>query len=175
MTVTRSNSERNAFDPRVPVSEVEAIQSPALGAYLLWRAGASYQAASPRAPRLDLHFLILPLLLYAPTLSAITSTNPTSGLAKFVHKMLSTESELIALNSRALELRELTLRSLSLGVSGGLMAVNHDSAEVYSLDVDKKPAVPDAVRLLERGAERLGQWFASLPDAQVFSMLRVAY
>lgn len=158
-----------------PVSEVEAIQSPALGAYLLWRMGASFQSHSPDAPRIDMHFLVLPLVLHARTLTVISSTNPVSGLSKVVHKMLDTESELIAVNARALALRELTLASLSLGVATGLLAVDHEAALVYSLDTNRKPVVAEGVKQMERGAERLGLWFAQLPQEQVFSMLRVAY
>jgi hypothetical protein len=158
-----------------PVSEVEAIQSPALGAYLLWRMGASFQSNSPDAPRIDLHFLVLPLLLHAGTLTVISSTNPASGLSKLVHKMLDTESELIAVNARAVALRELTLASLSLGVATGLLAIDHEAARVYSLDTNRKPGVTEGVKQMERGAERIGAWFAQLPKEQVFSMLRVAY
>lgn len=161
--------------PTGSVSEVEAIQSPALGAYLLWRVGASFQANSPDAPRIDLQFLVLPLLLHVGTLKVISSTNPASGLSKFVHKMLDHESELIAVNARAVALRELTLASLSLGVATGVLGIDHEVARVYSLDANRKPAVAEGVKQMERGAERVGLWFAQLPKEQVFSMLRVAY
>lgn len=158
-----------------PVSEVQAIQSPALGAYLLWRMGASFQANRPEGPRMDQQFLVLPLVLHSGTLAVISSTNPTSGLSKFVHKMLSNEGELIAVNSRAVALRDLTLASLSLGVASGLLTIHHNSARVYSLDTNRKPAVGEGVKQMGRAAERLGLWFAHLPKEQVFSMLRVAY
>lgn len=160
--------------PSGSVSEVEAIQSPALGAYLLWRMGASFQANSPDAPSIDLHFLVLPLLLHAGTLTVISSTNPASGLSKFVHKMLNNESELIAVNARTVVLRDLTLASISLGVSTGVLGIEHEAARVYSLDTNRKPAVAEGVRKMERSAERIGLWFAQLPKEQVFSMLRVA-
>lgn len=156
------------------VSEVEAIQNPALGAYLLWRMGASFQAYGSDPPRIDLHFLVLPLLLHVKTLEVISSTNPSSGLSKFVHKMLNNEGELISVNARAVELRELTLGSLSLGVTTGLLGIEHNAGRVYSLDTVRKPAVAEGVKSMERGAERLGTWFAELPKEQVFSMLRVA-
>lgn len=161
--------------PAGPVPEVEAIQSPALGAYLLWRMGASFQTNSPNAPRMDLHFLVLPLLLHAGTLAVISSTNPASGLSKFVHKMLDSESELLAVNARAIALRELTLASLSLGMATGLLGIDYEAARVFSLDTNRKPAVAEGVKQMERGAERLGLWFAELPKEQVLSMLRVAY
>lgn len=159
--------------PNGSVSEVEAIQSPALGAYLLWRMGASFQANSPNAPQMDLQFLVLPLLLHVETLTVICSTNTASGLSKFVHKMLENESELIAVNARAVALRELTLASLSLGVATGVLGIDYEAARVYSLDTIRKPAVSERVRRMERSAERVGLWFAQLPKEQVFSMLRV--
>lgn len=157
------------------VSEVEAIQSPALGAFLLWRMGAAFQTDSTTAPRMELHFLVLPLLFHAGTLTVIASTKPSSGLSKFVHKMLHSESELIAINARASALRDLTLASLSLGVATGLLAIEHETALVYSLDTNRKPSVAEAIKNMERGAERLGLWFARLPKEQVFSMMRVSY
>lgn len=161
--------------PTGSVSEVEAIQNPALGAYLLWRMGASFQTESANVPRIDLHFLVLPLLLHAGTLAVISTTNPMSGLSKFVHKMLDSESELIAVNVRARALRELTLASLSLGITGGLLRIDHEAARVYSLDTKAKPAVAEGVKQMGRSAERLGLWFSQLPKEQVFSMLRVTY
>lgn len=161
--------------PVSPVSEVKAIQNPALGAYLLWRMGASFQANCADAPRIDMHFLVLPLLLHAGTLKVVSSTNSASGLSKFVHKMLDSESDLIAVNARAVALRELTLASLSLGVATGVLGIDHSAARVYSLDTNRKPAIAEGVKHMERGAERIGLWFAQLPKEQVFSMLRVAY
>ncbi len=162
-------------DGKPSVSEVEAIQSPAVGAFLLWRMGAAFQANSTAAPRMELHFLVLPLLLHTGTLAVVASTNTASGLSKFVHKMLDSESELIAINARASALRALTLASLSLGVATGLLAIEHETAFVYSLDTNSKPSVAEALKKVERSAERLGEWFAQLPKEQVFSMLRVAY
>lgn len=158
----------------VSVSEVEAIQSPALGAYLLWRMGTSFQANSVGAPRMDLQFLVLPLLLHSGTLAVISSTNSASGLPKFVHKMMGRESELIALNARVVDLRELTISSLSLGVTAGMLGVDYETARVYSLENGRKPMVSHGVKQMERSAERIGFWFSQLPREQVFSMLRVA-
>lgn len=171
----QNESPANAIQPDWPLSEVEAIQNPALGAHLLWRMGISFQASSSDAPQIDLHFLVLPLLLHAGTLTVLASTNPTSGLSKFAHKMLDNESELITLNARAVELRELTLASLSLGVSANLLLVDHDTARIYSLQTRKRPKALEGIKKMERGAERLGLWFAQLPREQVFSTLRINY
>jgi hypothetical protein len=173
MTPTHEGAPELSFSQFAPMPEVEAIQSPALGAFLLWRMGASYQAAGPTSPRLDLHFLVLPLVLHGGTREVITSTNSASGLSKFVYKMLDTESELIALNARVHALKDLTLASVSLGVSTGLLWLDHETGLVCSLDTNKKPIVLEGIKNLERGAERLGHWFGQLPRTQVFSMLRV--
>jgi len=175
MTPVSNDDPGQTAGPTGIVSEVEAIQSPALGAYLLWRMGAAFQATSPAAPGMDMHFLVLPLLFHGRTLAVISSTNSASGLSKFVHKMLDTESELIAMNARAVALREMTLASLSLGVDAGLLGIDYETARIYSLDTNRKPPVAEGVKKMERGAERLGLWFAQLPKEQVFSMLRVAY
>jgi hypothetical protein len=105
----------------------------------------------------------------------IASTNRASGLSKFVHKMLENEGELLSVNGRALALRELSLASLSIGVSTGLLRIDHDVARVYSLETSGKPMVAEGVKQMERCAERLGLWFSQLPEERIFSMLRMAY
>jgi hypothetical protein len=87
------------------LTELEIVQNPALGAYVLWRFGVGFQSEDGRPAALPLAFLVLPLLLHQPTLKMIKSTQKASGLALFAAKLGQERENLLAVHERALALR----------------------------------------------------------------------
>lgn len=156
-------------------SEVDIIHNPALGAYLLWRVGAEYEETQGESIPFLLCFLVLPLLLHRPTLEVINSTNKPSGLTLFASKLGEGSESLLAIHSRALVLRDLTLKSMTMGVRSRMLIVNYGAATVYSLDLDSPPTIPERIKPMTRGAERIGAWFSKLPIGQIASLLRVNF
>jgi len=154
--------------------EVDIVQNPALGAYLLWRMGDSHQRTSQVSPRMELHFVALPILLHRPTLDYVSSTQGASGLAQFVAKMRSQEDELLAIHSRALKLRELTLQSLAIGIASGILSIGYENGTVRSLEVAKLPQLPERLKPMQKAADKIGDWFAKHPLPQTLGMLRVS-
>ena len=102
--------------------EVRAIQNPALGSILIWRAASSYQKThltSDFMP-LPLAFLVLPILYHEETASLVTTTRTASGLRKLTEKFRSARRSqktdlLLAVGGRATAMRELSWESLRLG------------------------------------------------------------
>ena len=97
----------SSLSPAEPLSELEIIQNPALGAYTIWQFGLGFQGDDERPPAFLLAFLVLPLLLYEPTLQVIGSTRKTSGIALFSAKLGEERENLLAVHDRALALRRL--------------------------------------------------------------------
>lgn len=159
--------------PTHDFSPVGLVQNPAFGAVVLWQFGRAFQAEKIDAlPPLNSFFLVLPIILHAETLEIARSTNIVSGLTKFVSKVAENRERLFAIHERAVALRGLTLESIGSGVATQLLSVNYETAAVRANEL-KPPTSPQGVKAHLAGADRLGRWFARLPQGQVFTLLRV--
>lgn len=155
------------------LSPVEIVQNPAFGAHVLWSFGRAYQAERiGNLPVFPSFFLVLPMILHAPTLADIKSTNPSSGLTKLVGKIAAERERLFAIHDRAMAMRELTLQSVTVGIATKLLRVDYGHATVRANET-KAPPIPERLKLHLAGADKLGHWFARLPPGQVFSLLQV--
>jgi hypothetical protein len=159
---------------RRALREVDAIQNPALGAFLLWRCCREYRDSAKGMPLL-LSFLVLPLLLHRKTLDTVNSTLKSSGLPLFAAKLGELQEELLAVHTRATVLRELGLSSIAFGVQSRMVVVDYARAELRALPIEKKPFIPERLKPLVRGAERVGIWFSNLDVNQIASLLRVEF
>jgi hypothetical protein len=155
------------------MSPVELVQNPAFGAQLLWRFAKAYQDETPeRLANLEVMFLVLPLVLHAGSLGYITSTFPMSGLGKMVEKLGNNRENLLAVHDRALLMRTLTLQSIGIGITSGLLHLNYDTALVRA-NAASQPRIVERVKNHLAGAHKLGVWFSHVPTPQVFSILQV--
>lgn len=158
---------------RDDLSVVARVQNPAFGSRLLWQFGRGYQSERPgELPPLPLHFLVLPLTLHSPTLDLVRSTNLPSGLTKLTAKLAERRERLLAIHERTRVLRGLTLESLAIAASAGLIHVDYASALVRSNDVEV-PTPPERLKFHVSSAEKLGRWLSRMPPGQVFSLLQV--
>lgn len=155
------------------LSPVEIVQNPAFGAQVLWSFGRGYQDERiGDLPQMPSFFLVLPMVLHAPTLEDIKSTYLSSGLTKLVSKIAAERERLFAIHERAMALRELTLQSITVGIATKLLHVDYGAAIVRANEA-KLPAPPERMKMHVAGADKLGRWFARLPPGQVFSLLQV--
>ena len=111
-------------------SELEIVQNPALGAYVIWRFGLGFQSDDSRPSSLPLVFLVLPLLFHRQTLQVIGSTRKASGLTLFAAKLGEERENLLAVHERARLLRTLTFESLVLGIQGKLLSLDYGEASM---------------------------------------------
>ncbi|SCU86009.1 conserved hypothetical protein [Cupriavidus necator] len=127
---------------------------------------------------MPLAFLVLPLVLHGPSLDLVVSTNRSSGLHLFIGKLGEKRENLLAIHSRALALRSLTLESLMLGEQTALMRIDPSTANVwcYALrEGTRFPALPERLRRITPACERLGHWFAGVSDQKVAHALKVEF
>lgn len=163
---------------RSELSEIEIIQNPALGSYLLWHYGREFQKDHEVSSPALLSFLVLPLLLHKPTVKLVTSTFKRSGLSLFAAKFGENREDLLAVQGRAAALRPLTLQSLAIGTSARLLTVNYEAGTMRANQLDdglKAPTLPERLRALAPAAEKLGHWFATSGPHQVALTLRVEF
>lgn len=160
------------------LNEVALIQNEALGAFALWKFGLGFQDRDGQAATLPFAFLVLPMVLHAPTLEMVLSTYKASGLHLFAGKLGDHREDLIAVHSRALSLRQLTLESLIRAEQSSLIQIDPATATIWSIgpyDDMAAPSLPERIRRIALACEKLGYWFSGLSDQQVAHTLRVEF
>lgn len=160
------------------LSEAAIVQNEALGAYAIWRFGLGFQARDGQAVTLPLTFLLLPLVLHAPTLAMVLGTQKASGLHLFAGKLGEQREDLLAVHGRALALRQLTLGSLMVAEQSRLVRIEPSTATVWAYSPHHElqtPALPERIRRIAPACEKIGYWFAGLSDQQVAHTLKVGF
>ena len=157
-------------------NEVQAMQNPALGAALLWRFACGFSPeSSPSGTPLPLAFVVLPLTLHTKSAEKVSGTLAGSGLRKFESKFSDDDrgDVLLALQSRMLAMRELSLRSLRIAIRTGLLTLVPKEAVVWPRSRSAPPADAKPVGELLRSAEKLGGWCREVSLFEVSGLLKV--
>lgn len=160
------------------VSEVQAIQNPALGAVLLWRFACGYSPeSSTNGTPIPLAFVVLPLILHARSAKKVAGTLAGSGLRKFESKLNDDEGGdvLLSLQPRMLAMRNLSMRSLRIGIRTGLLTLVADEAVLWPRSRSAPPTVAKPIGNLAKSAEKLGSWCQSLSLFEVGGLLKVEF
>jgi len=162
----------------VRLSETAIVQNEPLGAYALWRFVLGFQERDAQAVTLPLAFLLLPLILHAPTLAVVLSTQKASGLHLFAGKLGERREDLLAVHGRALALRQLTLGSLMVAEQSQLVRIEPRTASLRALSPQHElqaPTLPERIRRITPACEKIGYWFAGLSEQQVAHTLKVGF
>lgn len=160
------------------LSEAAIVQNEALGAYVIWRFGLGFQERAGQAVSLPLAFLLLPLVLHAPTLAMVLSTQKGSGLHLFAGKLGEQREDLLAVHDRALALRQLTLESLVVAEQSRLIRIEPSTATIRAFSPHHEllaPALPEGIRRIGPASEKVGYWFSGLSDQQVAHTLKIGF
>lgn len=160
------------------LSEAAIVQNEALGAYAIWRFGLGFQERNAQAVTLPLAFLLLPLVLHAPTLAMVSGTQKASGLHLFAGKLGEKREDLLAVHGRALALRRLTLGSLVAAEQSRLVRIEPRTATIWAFSSHHElqpPPLPERIRRIAPACEKIGYWFAGLSDRQVAHTLNVGF
>lgn len=162
--------------------EIRAIQNPALGAFLQWKYSITYSENHSQAENSPaiLLFVILPILFHQDTFSLLSSTRKKSGLAKFVTKFTDAEQGksdiLLSVHDRAIEMRDLSLHSLQIGIYNKLFILDTDSGRIFPFrDVSPFKTIPIDMEKMGKEAEKLGLWFSQLSLTEISNFLKVAF
>jgi ABC-3C biological conflict system middle component len=162
--------------------EVLAIQNPALGSILIWRAASKYQQRQKAGSFMPLpvSFLVLPIVLHEDTVALVTSTRVLSGLRRLTEKFISAEESktdlLLAVGARATRMRALTWKSIQLGVTSNVISLDTSDGALMSLsDTPLVSGVPLGIRPLISAAEKLGEWFSGLTLYEIGVQMQVSF
>ena len=163
----------------IGLTELDIVQNPAIGAYLIWQFGLGYQESGADAVAVPLAFLVLPMLLHRPTFDEVASTRKASGLSLFAAKFDKEREILMGIHGRALQLRPLSLQSIGIATTSKLVRVEYEAAALHGYPLDllfvRKPSLPERLRGFASAADKLGHWFSKLGLPQIASTLRVDF
>lgn len=161
------------------LTELDLVQNPAIGAYLIWNFTLGYQEEGAETVSFLLAFLVLPMLLHRPTYEAVASTRKASGLPLFAAKFDKEREALMELHGRALQLRPLSLQSIGVAATSRLLKIDHEAATLHGYPLDlldvKKPSIPERLKGFSGAADKIGYWFSKLGMPQIASTLRIDF
>jgi hypothetical protein len=155
-------------------NEVDLVQNPALGAVLLWRFALGFQGDAYAPVPVPLLFLVLPVCFHRRSLESAVRTRKNSGLALFAARLGEVREDLLAIHTRALAFRQLTIDSLSVAVKARLTTIDYRHATARA-STERAPEMPDVVKELSDAAEKFGHWCAALSLSQVALLLKVHF
>ncbi len=162
--------------------EVQYVQNPALGAILLWRFVVGYERGSGSAnpSPIPLLFIVLPVILHEETAQFVSSTREASGLRAFAGKFAESKASkidvLLTIHNRSVEMRRLTLDSLTIATTSGLISLDYSRAAAISLSsCPARAGIPPSVRSMLKSAEKLGVWCSTISLHEVSVILKVGF
>lgn len=168
-----------SIPPVTRLSELDIVQNPALGGFLIWHFSLGYQEDGADAVSVALAFLLLPMILHRRTFAEIASTRKASGLPLFAAKFEKDREALMELHGRALQLRPLSLQSIAVATTARLVRLDYASATIHGVQNDligaKKPRLPERLKGFPEASAKLGSWMSKLGIAQIASTLRVDF
>ena len=159
--------------------ETSHVQNSALGAVLLWRFCVSYSTdhRTNEGPPLQLAFLVLPMTFHRDTFDELSSTR--GGIHLFVDKFarsdISKSDILLGIHDRVVEFRSLTVESISLAIKSRLLTLVSNTGRLVSLSISKPSSIPQTIRPLISGAEKLGTWFSGMTLFEIETTLKVKF
>lgn len=162
------------------MSEVYAVQNPALGAAVIHKFVCGFYAENSNPVPFPLLFIVLPIIFREDLCLKIQSTRKNSGLSKVSEKLVEEKSSdsLFSINKTAISLRPITLHAISLAVSTKLIAVDMNTALVFPLNNGKKNkgvSVSNGIKIMLSAAEKLGYWCAKLSMIEISHWLKVRF
>jgi hypothetical protein len=131
--------------------------------------------SSTKGTPLPLAFIVLPLAYHARTLEEVAGTQSGSGLRKFEEKFRDRGDLPLAIHPRMLAMRDLSLRSLCIGLRAGLITLVPSEGVLWPRTYAAAPAEGKAVIDLLKSAEKLGTWCRDLTLFEVAGILKVEF
>lgn len=157
------------------LDEFDAIQNPALGAILIWRAVCGYYSESSNvdAAPATLAFIVLPLVFNEDLREVIGKTFKSSGIRKFESKFQKQVDLLFSIQERADAMLDLSRRSLAISISSGLVTLTPATATLSPRTKTMPAAQTLGISELTSAAEKIGIWAQQISLRELCSALRL--
>ena len=163
------------------VNEVKLWNTPAIGAFLLWRFTQGYCSNHPNgdAPVGLLHFLASAILTNRKLLIPIS--NRRKDLQSYARSFEdSKDSDILSsIQDRIKKKREYTCAAIDIAVAEGLLVWDVDSGKLYPREFNNKQSKGNSLKTNiareENKAEILGKWLSNHDISTIESYLKVVF
>jgi len=110
-------------------------------------------------------------------MQVIKGTQKKSGLTKVSEKLFSgrKNDQLYCIHNAAEQYKQITLSSISIGMSAKLFIVDTKTALVFPLTQSNKAGITQSVKYLLDAAEKLGVWCSELTLHEISTLLKVRF
>jgi hypothetical protein len=155
-------------------NEADLVQNAGLGGVLLWRFALGFQGDAYAPTPVPLLFLVLPVCFHQTSLESAIRTRKNSGLALFASRLGEVREDLLAVHTRALAFRQLTIDSVSVAIKAHLFTIDYRQATVRA-SARATPDMSEHVKPLWVAAKKLGHWCGDLSLSQTALLLKVNF
>lgn len=163
------------------VEEVKVWNTPAVGAFMLWKFTCGYVNNHPTgdSPIGLLHFVASGILANKEILDKVSNNRP--NLASFVRWFEEKEKVdvLLEIQSRIKAKRKYTLAALDVAMATGLLTWEAATAKIYPVLDVKTPPKSSRLNTLYKSygakAETLGKWFSQHDLRTIATYLKIVF
>lgn len=158
--------------------EVENIQNPNFGAFLIWNFTRGYYSNNASFVPFPILFIVIPMLSREDIVNVINSTNRPSGLRVFANKFISKELKndvFSQIHISSLRMKELTLNSIRIALFTSLISLDYENATAFPNTTTERRSEPQSVIKLGKASEKLGYWCSQLTIHEISQILKVRF
>lgn len=159
--------------------EVENIQNPMLGAFLIWNFVRGYYSFNSSFTPFPLLFIVLPIVYREDMLEVLQSTKKTSGLRQFADKFLRSKvlknDVLSQIHKSSSDMKNLTLDSIRIGLYCSLISMDYENALLFPISITEHKSVPKSIIKVGKASEKLGYWCSQLTLHEISQILKVRF
>lgn len=161
------------------LEEVKLFNTPALGAFLLWKFTEGYMNAHKHgdAP-VAIHHFIASAILTNENLK-VPITNKRENLQSYIRSFEDNKNSdlLLGIHERIKEKMSYTWAAIDIAVASGLLFWDLETGKLYNKTLDKTPIRGNAPRpIVKRDGEKaeiLGRWFSEHDLSTITAYLKV--
>lgn len=158
--------------------EVQNVQNPALGSYLIWNFVRGYFSEKASFVPFPLLFIVLPILLREDMTEVLFSTYKPTGLRNFADKFISAKilkNDIISqIHISSEMMKELTLHSIKIAIRASLISIDKN-ALVLPISISEHISEPKSVVNLGKASEKLGYWCSQITLHEISQVLKVRF
>lgn len=158
--------------------EIQNVQNPALGAFILWNFVRGYYSGNSSFAPFSMLFIVLPVIYREDLAEVLYSTNKPSGLRYFANKFMTTKllkNDVISqLHNSAADMKNLTLNSIRIAINASLISID-ENALVFPISKTQHKSEPAPIVKIGKAAEKFGYWCSQLTAHEISQILKVRF
>jgi|AGTN01.3.fsa_nt_gi hypothetical protein len=159
--------------------EINNIQNPALGAYIIWNFVRGYYNGKALFVPFPLLFIVLPIMFREDMVEVLYGTNKPTGLRnyadKFTSKQILKNDVISQLPPSSEMMMGLTLQSIKVAIRASLISIDVNNAFIFPISMSEHKSEPKSIVQMGRASEKLGYWCSQVTLHEISQILKVRF